>query len=193
MLKRIFHQGKNKAPGPDGYTSWFFRRAWDIVGADFTAAVRYFFTSSTLLPAFNATSITLVPKIANACSAKDYRPISCCSVIYKAITKILVERLNVVLPSLISPIQSAFIKGRSIVDNTLLVQELVKGYGRSMISPRCALKVDLQKAFDSLSWDFLVKVLEAIGLPAQFREWIRVCFTGSRFSISLNGSLVGVF
>ncbi|XP_039050258.1 uncharacterized protein LOC120191366 [Hibiscus syriacus] len=102
-------------------------------------------------------------------------------------------RLVGYLPEMIAPNQSAFVRGRNIESNTLLAQELVRGYERSSISPRCAIKADLQKAFDSLSWKFLLAVLKGLGLPEQFRGWIEACVMDSRFSIILNGSLVGYF
>ncbi|KAL4367947.1 hypothetical protein GQ457_05G005630 [Hibiscus cannabinus] len=123
----IFGQGRDKAPGPDGYTAGFSKATWSIVGDDFIAAVKQFFTTSSLLPGFNATAVTLVLKVPNASKAKEFRPISCCSVFYKTITKILVTRLAGHFPQIISKTQSAFIQGRSIVDNTLLAQEIVKG------------------------------------------------------------------
>ncbi|XP_039066509.1 uncharacterized protein LOC120212171 [Hibiscus syriacus] len=101
--------------------------------------------------------------------------------------------MNLLLPDFISLNQTAFVRGRSIIDNTLLAQELVKGYGRKNISPRCALKVDLQKAFDSLNWDFISSILRAIGLPPIFTKWIETCFKEARYSISFNGSLIGYF
>ncbi|XP_039013482.1 uncharacterized protein LOC120143162 [Hibiscus syriacus] len=88
--------------------------------------------------------------------------------------------------------QSAFVKGRSITDNTLLAQEIVKGYSRRNLSPRCSIKIDLQKAFDSISWNFLLNVLRAMGLPARFCGWIETCVTTPRYSIALNGNLVGL-
>ncbi|XP_038993013.1 uncharacterized protein LOC120116661 [Hibiscus syriacus] len=146
-----------------------------------------------LLPAFNATSIVLVPKISNPCKVKDFKPISCCSVVYKAISKILVSRLTNVLPDLVTLNQNAFIKGKSIIDNTLLSQELVRGYGRKSISPRCSLKVDLHKAFDTLNWGFISSVLKAIGLPQTFITWIELCFSTASYSVSFNETLVGFF
>ncbi|KAE8724823.1 hypothetical protein F3Y22_tig00009840pilonHSYRG00015 [Hibiscus syriacus] len=151
IKEALFRHGNGKSPGPNGFSSWFFKAAWDVVGNDFLAAVRYFFHSSSLLPAFNATSIILVPKSLNACMAKDFRPISCCSVVYKTITRIITTRLALIFPSMISPSQYAFVKGRNIVDNTLLAQEILKGYSRKSLSPRCAIKIDLQKAFYSFS------------------------------------------
>ncbi|KAE8679736.1 Cytochrome P450 81E8 [Hibiscus syriacus] len=89
----VFGQGNDKAPGSDGYTSCFFKKARSVVSDDFVAAVRHFFIDSSLLPAFNAIAVALVPKISNPSMVKDFRPISCCSIVYKIITKILVEGL----------------------------------------------------------------------------------------------------
>ncbi|XP_038996812.1 uncharacterized protein LOC120121549 [Hibiscus syriacus] len=155
-----------------------------------------FTTFSSILicfSAFNTTTIVLIPKIPNPCKVKDFKPISCCSDIYKAITKILVKRMSSLMPGMISLNQSAFIKGMSIVDNILLAQEVVKGYGRKNISPRCTMKIDLQKTFDTLHWNFIISVLKALDIPQRFIGWIQACFTEARFSISFNGSLVGFF
>ncbi|KAG4145170.1 hypothetical protein ERO13_D05G081450v2 [Gossypium hirsutum] len=78
--------------GPDGYTGFFFKAAWNIVADDFVDAVKFFFISSKLLGAFNATTVTLIPNCANPSHIKEYRPISCCSLVYKCISKILVRR-----------------------------------------------------------------------------------------------------
>ncbi|KAK5820340.1 hypothetical protein PVK06_025387 [Gossypium arboreum] len=106
---------------------------------------------------------------------------------------ILVKRLTKHLPDVISRSQSAFVKGRSITDNILMAQELEKGYGRKSLSPRCALKINLQKAFDSIDLDFILVVLEALEVPELMIRWIRVCLTTPRFSISINGGLIGYF
>ena len=118
---------------------------------------------------------------------KDFRPISCCFVIYKCITKILANRLKNFLPNIIGLNQSAFIARRSITDNVLMVQELVKGYGRSTLFSRCAIKIDLQKVFDSLNWGFIMDVLKVLKISSIFIGWIRECLTGARYSISING------
>ncbi|XP_039050051.1 uncharacterized protein LOC120191126 [Hibiscus syriacus] len=109
----------------------------------------FFFQKSSLLPVFNATTLALIPKVPNPCKVKYFRPISCCSVIYKTITKILIKRLACLILGMVSLNQTAFIKGMSIVDNTLLAQELVKGYGRKTISPRsCFSEARFSKSFN---------------------------------------------
>lgn len=88
--------------------------------------------------------------------------------VYKCVSKILVARLQPLLPSLINPCQFAFVKGRSIVDNVLLMQELVENCHKNDGHPRCALKLDLMKAYDSVSWDFLFEVITVMSFSSQF-------------------------
>lgn len=97
------------------------------------------------------------------------------------------------MPKIISGNQSAFVKGRDITENVLLAQELVQRYGRSNLSLRCAIKVDLRKAFDSVDWGFLINVLDALNLPTQFINWIAGCITSPMFSLVINGCLVEYF
>lgn len=87
----------------------------------------------------------------NATYLGDFQPISCCNTIYKCVTKLIARRLHGVMPSLIGKQQRAFLKGRHIGDNVLLAQELLSNYHRDKGSPRCAIKIDLMKAFDKVS------------------------------------------
>ncbi|KAL0392778.1 UNVERIFIED_CONTAM: hypothetical protein Sradi_2500600 [Sesamum radiatum] len=118
-------------------------------------AVMDFFRSRRMLRQLNHTIIALVPKSEHSPSVADYRPISCCNVIYKVITKIIADRLSPALGQLIDSSQAAFVGGRNITDNIFLAQEMVRQYSRKRISPRCTINVDLRKAFDSVSWAFL--------------------------------------
>ena len=156
-------------------------------------AVNEFFQTRKMHPGFNSTIVTLVLKCSNPCSIRDFRPISYCSVIYKCLTKIIANRLKKYMPQLVGNNQSAFIPGRSITDNILMAQELVRGYGRSSLSLRCAIKIDLQKAFDCLNWEFVLNVLIVLQFPSMFIDWISACITSPRFSILVNGGLVGYF
>lgn len=113
------------------------------MGTDIINAVRSFFRIGKILKAWNTTSITLIPKVHTPCTMKDFRLIFCCNIVYKCISKVLVDRLKPYLYELVGPQQSAFIKGRHIVDNILLIQELVQGYDRGDSEPRCALKIDI--------------------------------------------------
>jgi hypothetical protein len=99
----------------------FFKRAWSIIGPDTINVVRSFFISGQLLKEVNATSKYLIPKVSNPSHVQDFRPISCCTSIYKCIAKIFANRIRV-LPDLIGLFQSAFIENRNISDNILYLK-----------------------------------------------------------------------
>ena len=120
----------SKAPGPDGFSSRFFKAAWDIIGSDVCVAVSSFFEPGSMLREINCTIIALVPKVPNPGSVHDYRPISCCNTIYKCISKIIAARIKQCIPDIVSPSQSAFVQGRSIADNVLITQDLMLNYHR---------------------------------------------------------------
>ncbi|KAK4384581.1 Transposon TX1 uncharacterized protein [Sesamum angolense] len=189
----VFDIEEDRAPRPDGYSSGFFKAAWPVVGEEITAAVMDFFTTGHLLKQVNATLIILIPKVCAPSLVADFRPISCCNVIYKIITKILVLRILGVLDKIISPSQNAFVPRRSISDNVLLARELFLGYNQCRLPPRCALKVDLRKAFDTVEWDFLLATLQLFGFPPTFNRWIEECVTSLHFSLYLNGEVHGFF
>ncbi|OMO78705.1 reverse transcriptase [Corchorus capsularis] len=193
IQKTLFSMSSDKAPGPDGFNAHFFKTAWSVVKQDVIETILHFFNTCDLLPAFNSTAITRVPKVPNPSYITEFRPIACCIIIYRCITKILANRMQPCLPFLIADNQYAFIKGRKLVDNVLLAQEIVCGYNRSNISPRCALKIDLRKAFDSVDWSFLVNILQAHDFPDVFINWLSNCFMTPHFSLSLNGGLIGYF
>lgn len=85
-------------------------------------------------------------------NVSDFRPISCCNTIYKCITKVICERLRNVLLDIIAKNQGGFVQGRYIVHNVMVVQDLVKAYARKNAKPSYTIKLDLQKAYDTVDW-----------------------------------------
>ncbi|XP_074297375.1 uncharacterized protein LOC141628090 [Silene latifolia] len=189
----IFSIPKSKSPGTDGFNSQFYRDAWDIVGEEVCAAIADFFSTGKLLNQINSTVITLIPKVDRPTSVKHFRPISCCNVIYKLISKILCTRLALILPDIISQNQGAFVKGRSILENILICQDLVRLYSRGMASPRCMFKLDLQKPYETIEWPFVAQMLEALNFPIRFRTMVMTCITTTSYSLNLNGASFGYF
>jgi hypothetical protein len=95
------------------------------------------------------------------------------------------------LDEVINPTQGAFIPKRGIAENILLAQEVVCDHHKDKGAPRCTLKIDLIKAYDSLDWNYVLHCLRCFGAPSKFISWIRACITSPSFSIALNGTLVG--
>jgi hypothetical protein len=184
---------KNKAPGLDGFSAAIFHSAWPIIGDNVCEAVLEFFHHGKLLKEVNSTIITLVPKRKNPSCMGDYRAISCYNIIYKCITKILANKMIPGLEEVISSNQGPFIPGRGIAENILLAQEVVGDYHKEKGKARCTFKVDLMKAYDSLSWEYILHYLHCFGAPFRYIAWIRECITSPSFSIALNGTLVGYF
>ncbi|XP_022870493.1 uncharacterized protein LOC111389759 [Olea europaea var. sylvestris] len=189
----LFDIGDDKSPGPDGYTSCFFKNVWEIIGDDFFGAISKFFSSGCILKQINHTAIALVPKSDHMSHVGDYRLISCCNVIYKVIAKIFVSRLRPILRDIVGHAQAAFVEGRSIMENIHLAQELLRQYNRKRVAPRCLLKIDLSKAYDSVCWDFLRNVFVGLQFPSRFVNWIMERVTSTSYSIALNGTLHGFF
>ncbi|XP_010519158.1 PREDICTED: uncharacterized protein LOC104798680 [Tarenaya hassleriana] len=155
--------------------------------------VKEFFRTSKLLRELNATIITLVPKIPEAAQLGDFRPISCCNFLYKLISKILANRLKLVLPWVISGNQVAFQRGRNMMDHIMLASELIQDYHKACAEPSAMFKMDIKKAFDTISWDFILDILKGLALPPVFIGWIRACISSPSFSVAINGELAGFF
>ncbi|GKB27910.1 aspartic peptidase, partial [Tanacetum coccineum] len=189
----MFSIGDDRAPGPDGFSSAFFKKSWDIVGNDICRAIRDFFVNGKLLKEINHTFLALIPKVSTPLRVTDYRPISCCNVLYKCISKILTNRIIDGIKEVISDNQSAFIPGRRISDNILITQELMHNYDRDRGPPRCAFKVDIQKAYDTVNWGFLRNILKCFGFHMTMVKWIMACVSSASFSLSINGDIHGFF
>lgn len=120
IRKVLFAMPSNKSPGPDGFSSKFFKLAWPVVAHDFTVAVQSVFRFGFLPKGVNSTILALIPKRTDSLEVKDFRPIACCNVLYKVVSKILTNRLKLLLPRVVTANQSAFIKGRLLMENVLL-------------------------------------------------------------------------
>lgn len=189
----IFSMGDDKAASPDGFSAKFYKVAWPIIGSDICNAVKEFFKSGKLLKEVNATLIALIPKVEHPVKVGEFRPIALCNVLYKCVSKILANRIKDCLNLIVDDNQNAFIPGRRISDNILLTQELFRGYHRNQGKPRCAFKVDIRKAYDSVNWEFLFSALRLFGFPDQMVGWIKECVTTPSYSIIVNGESHGFF
>ncbi|KAL2933901.1 hypothetical protein RDABS01_017020, partial [Bienertia sinuspersici] len=119
IKQAMFSIPSNKAPGLDGYNNHFFKSTWHIVGGDVIKVVRDIFNTGKQLKEVSVTTLTMVPKVQTPSTVGEFRPIACCSTIYKCISKLLCSRLSSMLPDIIIPNQGA-LSGRSIMHNALI-------------------------------------------------------------------------
>ncbi|KAG0479798.1 hypothetical protein HPP92_010656 [Vanilla planifolia] len=189
----ILSMRDSSAAGPDGFTVPFFKACWDVIGDDLTAAVNDFLVGTKLPRSAGAAWLCLIPKGSAVASLSDLRPIALCSVFGKLLSKVLANRLRPLLPSLISPEQTAFIRGRNIADNILLTQEMVHRIDRKRKAPNALFKLDIRSAFDRVSWRFLDAVLEGFGFSQLFRRLVGNSLDASWLSVLINGEPKGFF
>ena len=182
----------DKAPGPDGFTMAFFQKCWSVVEVDVMAVFEHFHRYSVFERSLNASFLTLIPKKNNAIDVKDFRPISLVGSVYKLLSKVMANRLRVVLNCLISESQNTFVGGRQILDSVLIANECLDSRLKSHV-PRVVCKLDIEKAYDHVNWDALFYLLDRMGFGVKWRGWIKACITTVRFSIIVNGSPVGFF
>ncbi|XP_062076005.1 uncharacterized protein LOC133780148 [Humulus lupulus] len=193
VKKALFSIHSSKSPGLDGFGSGFFKGLWADIGDEISQSVLEFFQNGFLPKSLNETVISLIPKVAEPKSASNYRPIACCSTLYKCILKMICTRLSEVLPFLVHSNQGAFIKNRMLAHNIMIFQDLLKEYTRKNISARCILKIDLSKAYDTVDWHFVEELLKHLCFPSRFIDWILVCLKGTSYNLLMNGRIQGTF
>ena len=177
-----------KAPGPDGFPALFYKNLWPTVGNDVVKAVTSFFLRGSMPREVNCSLIVLIPKVSNPTSVNHFRPISLCNIIYKIISKLLVDKLRPLLDKLIAPAQSAFIPNRWIAENQIIVQEILHGFKTQKTNPGLmAIKLDLQNAYDKVNWKFIQAVLLQFGFNDTFTNWIISCISSISFEVLVNG------
>jgi hypothetical protein len=177
----------NKAPGPDGFTGKFYKVCWPIIKADLMAAISAVWSRKMgRLEMLNSAYITPLPKKEEATTIRDFRPISLVHSFAKLITKILANRLASKLDAMVSPNQSAFIKGHFIQDNFMLVQQTAR-FLHQRKQPRILLKLDITKAFDSVSWPFMLEVLRKLGFGPIWCDILSGLLATSSTQVLLNG------
>jgi hypothetical protein len=142
----------------------------------------------------NHTIIVLIPKIANPMELSQFQPISFCNGIYKLCSKVLANRLRLILDDIVSEEHSAFVSGRLITDNVLIAYECIH-YLRNKKgkSGACAIKLDMTKAYHQVEWSYLHDVMSAMGFPVGWCNLVMKCVTSVSFSVRVNGSLSPAF
>nr|GEU46976.1 putative RNA-directed DNA polymerase, eukaryota, reverse transcriptase zinc-binding domain protein [Tanacetum cinerariifolium] len=156
------------------------------------SAVECFFENGSFPRGCNSSFISLIPKVVDAKFVTYFRPISLIDSVYKGVTKILANRLAMVISDLVSNTQSAFFMNRQILDGPFILNEVLTWCKRKK-KQALVFKVNFAKSYDSIRWNFLLDVLQAFGFGLRWCTWICGIFSSNMASILVNGSPTAEF
>jgi len=182
----------DKAPGLDGFSARFLQIYWSIVEKDLYKMVLKPQVFQKIGGSTNSDFLALIPKEKGANSFNRFHPISLCNIGKKLITKVIANRLKLILPKIIPESQGGFIQGRQIVDNFILVQEAIHS-SLSHNEKGMVVKLDLANAFDQVRHSFPLKVLHKLGFGEKFINWIRACISEPWIAPLVNGRAADFF
>lgn len=182
-----------KSPGPDGFTSEFYKKFIKQLAPLLLSVFEESFVSGILPPTMRQAVVTLIPKKENnPIECSSYRPISLLNVDSKILSKMLASRLEVTLPSIISTDQTGFIKSRQSFFNLRRLFNIL--YDPSPPNtPEILVSLDAEKAFDRVEWDHLLYTLNRFGFGPKFISWIKVLYTSPLTAIQTNNTLSPYF
>ncbi|KAL6322576.1 hypothetical protein AAG906_009887 [Vitis piasezkii] len=183
---------EGEVPGPDGFTMAFWLFCWDLVKVEIMGFFKEFHERGRFVKSLNATFLVLVPKKGGAEDLKDFKPISLVGSLYKLLAKVLANRIKKVMGKVISESQNAFVEGRQILDAVLIANEAVDSRLKDNVGG-VLCKLDIEKAYDHISWSFLLAVLKKMGFGERWIKWIDWCISTMKFSVLINGSPSGFF
>jgi hypothetical protein len=180
----VFALKHNSAPGPD-FPSEFFQEFWDVIKSDLFNLFKAFHDGSLNIERLNFGIVTLIPKVPDATDIKVFRPICLLNVCYKIITKVLTNRLARCITSVISDLQYGFIKGRYIMDGVLSLHEIIHEVKRRKQNG-VIFKVDFEKAYDKVNWNFLHNMTMKKGFGDKWSDWVLKTVKGGKVAIRTN-------
>ncbi|RVW78982.1 Exonuclease 1 [Vitis vinifera] len=162
----------DKASGPDGFSLSFWQFSWDFVKEEVMCFLKEFHEHGRFVRSLNSTFLVLIPKKMGAEDLRDFRPISLVGGLYKLLAKVLANRLKKVMGKVVSSAQNAFVEGRQILDAVLIANEAIDSMlKRNESGVLC--KLDIEKAYDHLNWNFLLLVLAKNGFQGEV-DWLDI-------------------
>lgn len=167
----------------------YIKKHWDIIGPEVTSTILDILNNGIDFADINKTNLVLIPKKKSPSSPLDSRPISLCNVVYNILSKVLVNRLKYVMPSLVSDTQKAFVHDRSIFDNILVAHEVARSMKRKRSGHVgfVGVKLDMSKAYDCIEWVYVTSMLATLGFSNKWVSLIQKCSTSVTFTLMING------
>ena len=185
--KALNEMGIGNSPGSDGLTSEFYKRFWDEIGYDVVQSIKNAFDKGELSICQKRSIITLLPKKDKPTDFdNNLPPVTLLNVDYKIAAKVIANRLARVLPDIISPNQTGYVKNRYIGENVRLISDVID-YTKARQTQGVALFLDFKKAFDSIEWEYLHKVLDVFNFKQDFKRWVKVFYTDISSCVTNNG------
>lgn len=183
----IKHLPTSKAPGLDGFTSEFYKSFSQELAPLLLNTYNESFNRKILPPSLSEAIITVIlKKDKDPSDCKNYRPISLTSYDGKILSKILANRLDRIVTSLIHSDQVGFMRLRSSTDNIRRLIDIMWAVRESQV-PLTAISLDAEKAFDRVEWEYLFATLECYGFSDKFITWIRLIYTHPTACVLTNG------
>ena len=187
LLKSLKAFKNGKTPGTDGLNAEFYKFFWHDIKQFLLASINYSLEYGTLSIAQRRAIISLLPKgDKDRLYLKNWRPISLLNVNYKSLAKALANRLIEFLPQLIDEDQTGYVKKRFIGNDIRIIEDIMIYTTKNKISG-ILLSVDFEKAFDSVSWKFLAKCLEAFNFGPKFRSYVQTLYHDISATVLNNG------
>jgi exonuclease III len=180
------HMKPNASPGPDGFGPLFFKKMWHIVAPDIVNFFAAFNSQTSDLARINRSYLVLLPKKEGAKRPQEFRPIALQNTVVKAVSRVLMQRLQPLIPHLIGTDQSGFVQGRCIADNFVYAADLLSCCHRRRC-PTIILKLDFHKAFDCVDWESLHIIMRHRGFPEKRNTWIMNILQTGKTAVLLNG------
>ena len=181
VLAALRAMNGDKALGPNGFTIAFWQSSWEVVKNDVMRMFKEFHDSGKLVKSLNNSFIVMIPKKGGAKDLKDFRPISPMGSIYKLLAKVLANRLKRVMGKLVNRAHNAFVECRQILDASLIANEVIDSMLRKK-ERGVICKLSIEKAYDSINWQFLFEVLHRMGFGRKRVNWMKLCITTTSFS-----------
>ena len=193
-LTAALKRSKNgKSLGSDGYTVEFFKFFWNDIGKFVLRSINYAYLTGEMSVSQKLGVITCIPKPDKPKQyLKNWRPITLLNTTYKLASSCIAERIKLVLPKIINSDQTGFIPGRYIGENTRLIYDIML-YTEENDIPGILLLIDFEKAFDSVSWNFIDNVLDFFNFGNSIKTWVKTFYKNIKSTVTQNCILSDFF